>query len=222
MGSWEGASMNYALVAIVLLSVPALVGAGTYKCQDASGRYTFTDQSCKPGEAVVGPAMTAPAAPQAQPVAPSAPSPVIGPRAEKPVPYKRPQPVVVPPLPNVDLSGPAKDAQGRPIMAQSGGAAIVLEKGKLRPTNVLAACSALVTRCYKPGEREMDACFMSAPACSSERPWDDPAGYKPCCPPQCWKQYEAKRIVGVSPMAAFDATLFGRGKQGNAGCIPLR
>jgi hypothetical protein len=35
---------------------------------------------------------------------------------------------------------------------------------------------------------------MSVPQCTSAQPWDDPA-YKPCCPVQCWAQYEEKRIA---------------------------
>jgi len=38
---------------------------------------------------------------------------------------------------------------------------------------------------------------------------------------QCWKQYEAKRIAGLTAMAALDATLFG-GEMASESCIALR
>jgi hypothetical protein len=196
------------------MSLPALLGATMYKCQDASGKITYTDQPCKSGEVTSQKTEVAPA--------PAPPSPVTPSRTGKAVqPYKRPEPVVVPTLPDVDLSQLPKDAQGRPVLSQSDQAALVLEKqAKVQPVNVLAACSALVTHCYKPGERELDACFMSALRCASAQPWNDPA-YKPCCPAECWNQYEAKRIAGLPPLAAFDATLFAR-ESGGAGCIPIR
>jgi|MudIll2142460700_1097286.scaffolds.fasta_scaffold07471_3 hypothetical protein len=211
--------MQAKLVLVLLLSVPASLGATMYKCQDGSGKTTYTDQPCKAGEVTAQKSEAAPRA-AAQPAGTPSAAAASGPEKALP-PYKRPQPVVVPPLPDVDLSGLAKDSQGRPVLAQSGGTALVLEKQvKLRPVNVLAACSSLVTRCYKPGERELDACFMSVPRCTSAQPWDDPA-YKPCCPAQCWNEYEAKRIAGVSPQAALHATLFG-GEPRGGGCIPVR
>ena len=208
--------------AILLLALAAAslsAGAATYRCEDASGKVTYTDRPCAEGPAAEKRVLSAPApvpVPAARPAAESAPA------AQ---PYRRPQPVVVPPLPEADLSGLPKDAQGRPVLSQSGGAALVLDKpAKLQPVNVLAACSALVTRCYKPGERELDACFMSVPRCASAKPWDDPA-YTPCCPAQCWQQYEARRIAGMPSQAALHATLFG-GRDGGAGaeapCIAAR
>jgi len=176
------------LSALLLLAPPA--HAGLNKCQDASGRVTYTDQPC-PSTAT----------------APSTPAPPAPKRVE------------VPPLPRVDLSGLPKDAQGRPILSQSGDASIVLEsRGAPGPTHVLAACSTLVTRCYKPGERELDDCFASAPRCTSARPWEDPA-YKPCCPEACWKQYDTRRKAGATPQRALDQALFGGGSPAQS-CLP--
>jgi hypothetical protein len=185
-----------------------------FKCQAADGHITYTDQPCPAGDITQKRIDREPA--------PAAPPATQAPREPVPAsPYQRPRRVVVPPLPPVDLSALPKDSQGRPIIAQSGNLALVAETaGKRRPVNVLAACSGLITRCVKPRERELDACFMSAPQCPSAKPWEDPA-YPPCCPAQCWAQYEERRIAGMPPIAAFQATLFGR-DGGEAGCIPIR
>lgn len=176
-----------ALVALLLLAPSA--HAELNKCQDASGRVTYTDQACPSTSTST-----------ATPAAPA------------------PRRVEVAPPPQADLSALPKDAQGRPILSRSGDAAIVLEKRAPGPTNVLAACSSMVTRCYKPGERELDDCFASAPRCTSARPWEDPAA-KPCCPEACWRQYDARRKAGAAPMAALDQALFGAGSPAQS-CLP--
>jgi hypothetical protein len=53
----------------------------------------------------------------------------------------------VPPLPPPpDLSGLPKDSQGRPIIAGNSNYALVVDDdAQMRPVNVLAACSALIT-----------------------------------------------------------------------------
>lgn len=132
-----------------------------------------------------------------------------------------PKRVEVPPLPKADLAGLPRDAQGRPILGQGGGAAIVLEKrATLGRTNVLAACSSLVTRCYQPGVRELDDCFASVPRCASARPWED-AAYQPCCPEACRQLYDAQRKAGATPQRALDLALFGGGSPAR-GCLPAR
>lgn len=176
-----------ALVALLLLAPSA--HAELNKCQDASGRVTYTDQAC-PSTST------------------STSTPAVRP----------PKRVEVAPPPQPDLSALPKDAQGRPILSRSGDAALVLEKRAPGPTNVLAACSSMVTRCYKPGERELDDCFASAPRCTSARPWEDPA-YKPCCPETCWRQYDAQRKAGAPPQRALDQALFGGGSPAKS-CLP--
>jgi hypothetical protein len=95
----------------------------------------------------------------------------------------------------------------------------VATESKRGPINVLAACSVLVTRCYKPGSRSLDACVMSAPRCATARPWEAEP-YVACCPPACWETYEALRIAGEWPLDAFDQTLFGSDDM-RGGCVPL-
>jgi hypothetical protein len=131
------------------------------------------------------------------------------------------QRVEVPPLPKADISSLPRDAQNRPILNQSGGAAIVLApREKPGPANALAACSALVTRCVVPGRRELDDCFLSAPRCASARPWEE-VPYKPCCTEACWQRYQGLRQAGQAPLKAFDLALFGAGSV-DAGCLPAR
>lgn len=172
-----------------MMAALALIGAPSHadlnKCQDASGRVTYTDQPCTAGPAAA--------------------------------PAKR----VVSLLPKVDVSGLPRDAAGRAILGQSGDVAIVLEKrDKPGPTNVLAACSALVTRCYQPGVRELDDCFLSAPRCATSRPWEESA-YQPCCPEACWRGYQARRQAGAPPLKALDQALFGGGVAAQS-CLPAR
>ena len=177
-----------ALLALLLLAASA-AHAELNKCQDASGRVTYTDQACPTTSTAT-------------------PAPAVRP----------PKRVEVAPPPQPDLSALPKDAQGRPILSRSGDAALVLEKRAPGPTNVLAACSSMVTRCYKPGERELDDCFASAPRCTSARPWEDSAA-QPCCPEACWRQYETRRKAGAAPMAALDQALFGGGSPAQS-CLP--
>lgn len=211
-----------AMLALATFALPA--AAALYKCQDASGRVTYSDQPCPTGQTLQRQIETP--APARPPPAPATASGGGG-AATKPggdaaaAPYRRPQRVDVPPLPPVDLSHLPTDAQGRPVIARSGGAEIVAEKQANRtPVNVLAACSVLVSRCVKPPERTLDACFFSAPRCASAQPWNDPA-YTPCCPDECWNRYERQRIAGRSPLAALDAALFG-GDGAGSSCIPVR
>jgi hypothetical protein len=134
------------------------------------------------------------------------------------VPYA-PRSVEAPPLTRVDLSHLPKDSLGRPILMEGGAASLALERQAVPgPVNILAGCSVLVSRCVKPGERDLDSCFRSAPRCGSDRPWEiEP--YTPCCPPLCQSQYESRRRAGMPPLAAFDETLFGD-DLGQGSCIP--
>jgi hypothetical protein len=192
-----------AVLALAAFALPA--GAALYKCQDASGRVTYGDQPCVAGQTLTK-EIEAPA-PATASGGGSTTAKSAGDAAAAP--YRRPQRVEVPPLPPVDLARLPTDAQGRPVLGGSAGSEIVADKqAKRRPVNVLAACSSLVSRCVKPPERTLDACFFSAPRCASAQPWNDPA-YTPCCPAECWAGYERQRIAGMAPLAAFDAVLFG-------------
>lgn len=196
--------MRWLILIAVLVSPSAL--AVQYNCVDAAGRSSTSERPCPNAKAAKDDRPQHPPA-QANP-------PTSGIRDASP--YRRPAAVVVPPLPKVDLSGLPKDANGNPILMQGTGGSIVAAESRRGPINVLAACSVLVTRCVVPGSRTLDACFMSAPRCTTSRPWEE----EPCCPPACWERYEALRIAGEWPMDAYDQTLFG-GDDMRGGCVPL-
>lgn len=136
--------------------------------------------------------------------------------SEKAKPYVRPAPVQwTPPPSNVSklVEALPKDDQGRPILSQNGGAALVLEKqGSRRPTNVLAGCGNWVTRCLKVGERSLDQCFVSVPTCKSA---DGLSDTQQCCPAACLPSYEGFRRSGQPEMSAFNSALFGK-----PSCVP--
>lgn len=110
----------------LLLMFPVIAGAATYKCQDASGRVTYTDKACAEGETgsrpVAIPAPPAPApAPRTEPQG-------VQPRNDKAIaPYQRPKRVEGPPLAKFDASALPKDARGRPILVQTRDASLVLD-----------------------------------------------------------------------------------------------
>ncbi len=195
-------------------ALAATVQAQVYRCKDAAGSTSYSDRPC------AGPGVQQVEIPASR--SPAGESPPVGVSdgaASQPATYRRPARVEVPPLPQTDLgaltSALPKDAQGRPIVGSSGpgGASLVLEQQKEPgPVNALARCSALVTYCYAPGERELDACFFSVPRCATAQPWKESDA---CCPDACWDRYEAARKEGRPPLAAFDAALFREG-----GCVP--
>ena len=132
-------------------------------------------------------------------------------------PYRRPDPLpdwkpAPPKAP--DLSGLPRDEHGRPILSQDGaGNSIVLEKRDgPSPTQALAICSSSVTKCYEPGERSLDQCWVSMPRCASATGSD---GKEACCPAACLARYETERTAGATPLEATDKVLFG-----TPSCIP--
>jgi len=192
--------LNLRLIFVVLLWAPLTVAAATYRCQGADGKLAYSDRPCPTTDKTTGTVSSS------------------GARVEAP--YVRPTPVEVPPLPKSDASGAQKDAQGRPIVgADHGGATITLEKAKPGPLQVLAACSALVTRCVNPPARSLDACFMSAPRCTSPKPWLEADGNTTCCPQACWERFESLRKSGKTPIVALDNALYGGGDSSKS-CLP--
>jgi hypothetical protein len=96
---------------------------------------------------------------------------------------------------------------------------IAIDPARRNPVNFLAACSVMITRCHTSGAGELDACVMSAPRCKSPKPWEE-ASTELCCPAECWRQYEARRLAGVAPQAAFDMAMYGT--DGGDTCVPLK
>jgi hypothetical protein len=69
------------------------------------------------------------------------------------------------------------------------------------PITAVAACAEMLTLCYVPGSRSLDACVSAAPTCSTDRPWLETV---PCCPSRCRDQYERARRDGATPRDAYD------------------
>jgi len=196
-------------ICLWIVLAPTLTSAAVYKCRDPAGQPSFSDRPCPGAESVKI---------NRQPSAPTTNGASVDVVAEAP--YQRPRAVAMPPLPPVDLSSLPTDAAGNPILVPGEGASIVAVKGPPGPLNVLAACSALVTRCVHPGIRSLDACFMSAPRCADARPWAAQP-FVVCCPATCWESYEALRIAGKTPLAAYDKALFGSAESTPDGCVPM-
>ena len=68
-----------------------------------------------------------------------------------------------------------------------------------------AACAHLVSNCFQPGVRSLDACMLSAPVCSTAEPWDEAIA---CCAADCSISYAALRTSGVDPLSAYLKVLF--------------
>jgi hypothetical protein len=196
-----------ATIGTIVISFFASSPADTMnKCRDNAGRVTYADQPCEMSGLSRD---AAPARPSSAPDKTIVTSPA--PSAKVPD-YQPPQTVEVPPLPDVDVSGLPKDERGRPIVSQTPGALLVLEKSEPGPVQALARCSSLVTRCVEPGKRDLDTCVMSAPRCTTDKPWQETT---PCCPPVCWERYDIERKSGKTPLAAYDRVFFGENT-----CIP--
>lgn len=80
------------------------------------------------------------------------------------------------------------------------------------PSQALAICSSSVKKCYEPGQRSLDQCWVSMPRCAAASGSD---GKEVCCPSACVARYEEKRTAGATPPEATDSVLFG-----NPSCIP--
>lgn len=113
--------------------------------------------------------------------------------------------VMMPPLPpQPDLSGYPLDAEGRPILL-SGATFNVVAVTTPDAMTARDACAALVSNCYSPGVRSMDACMMSAPTCLTTTPWNEAT---PCCAQACLDGYAALRTAKVDPLNSYLKVLY--------------
>lgn len=121
--------------------------------------------------------------------------------------YERPPTVSLPDVTLPDANGlpfPRDDA-GRPIIGGGAGVIIVYDPSRRDPVTVLGDCTALITYCYAPPARTLDACIVSVPVCRTSRPWEEPGI---CCPAACRDAYENLRRMGRPPDDAFDEVYF--------------
>lgn len=95
---------------------------------------------------------------------------------------------------------------GGNLLAQIGEARLELDPTVRDPLTGLGACSDLLTYCFEPGVKSLDACASEVTRCSTKEPWNE----EDCCPDSCIKAYEDARR-SAEPLAAFDTALYGNG-----------
>jgi hypothetical protein len=110
-----------------------------------------------------------------------------------------------PDLPKVDvpnLSLPKKGSHFSLIETSAGG--IQLNPASSDAITALGTCTDLITYCYEPGARSLDACVEAVPRCRTSKPWEE----ADCCPSACVDAYSRARSQGQEPIAAFEKALF--------------
>ncbi len=111
--------------------------------------------------------------------------------------------IQLPQLPPVRVSsiGLPVNETGQAILIEVQQARLDLDPTVRDPITAVATCADLVTYCYSPGARTLDACIAAIPGCSSQRPWEETI---PCCPSRCREDYQRARRAGTAPMQAYD------------------
>lgn len=201
--AWSG----FVVIAMLLAgSAPAqAAGRAIFKCSGADGKTLFSDRPCPDSDSQQ--ALSARGG-SVQPAAPPAPAPVAAkPKQATAAPDPADCSTWAPPDSKVSVEPPGEvdpellphDANGRPI------AIFVSKRG---PGAVAAACSAMVSACSQKSSdpnSSVDACFKSAPRCTTERPWDEE---KACCPQTCWQKFAELRRQCVGASQASYKALF--------------
>lgn len=117
--------------------------------------------------------------------------------------YTPPARIAVPEVKPPDLGVLRKDEEGMPIIAEEHGVRLRVNLNKRDAITAMSACSNRVAACVQrkdlPGGRSIDACWMHAPRCQSDHPWDEVGG---CCPTRCSELYEALRKRNYSEREA--------------------
>jgi hypothetical protein len=174
-----------------------------HKCTDADGKTIFSDAPCPNGsgqdaapEPATPAASPAPAQPAAAAVAqtseaadPSDCSSWTPPEGDVTVDQPR----------KVDREALPRDRSGNPVE---------IFVSKRSANTVAAACSAMVSACSHKSDdpgKSIDACFKSAPRCTSDRPWEQDTA---CCPQACWQKYVDLRRKCVDASTASYRALF--------------
>ena len=115
-----------------------------------------------------------------------------------------PPKVIVPPLPPPpDYSSYPVDGMNDPILNAGSDLYVVPA-----PPDALTArdlCADLISNCFAPGTRSLDACMLSAPRCQTSQPWTESS---PCCADACWSAYAALRTAGTDPLTAYLRVLY--------------
>ena len=116
-----------------------------------------------------------------------------------------------PPVQDLAVLGAPQLPDGRFFVFGTPAASLTIDATLSGPVTALGACTRWITTCVDPLSRSLDDCARSAPACATDRPWEEP----PCCPAGCFAAYEAARLDGTAPLAAFSQVYFT-----DASCFP--
>lgn len=190
--------------------------AAVYKCTDANGQVAYLDKPCpataRQQEVQVQPAPRTPKSVPANTANPAAkPAAEVASTSDAkqdctnwiPPPWS----VKVDPPPKPDLSALPRDEQGHAVVLRSATLELVAVE-KPDALTVQTACSTMLTACWhKDNDKKnsMDACFQSAPRCTTSRPWEEG---RACCPESCWQKYSTLRRQCVDPLGAVQQALF--------------
>ena len=181
---------------------PVLAAKPIFKCLQADGKTTFRDSPCPAAAAQREVQLRGGTAQETDPAAAAA-AEAAAKRARDPnncSSWQAPDQKLVVELPKrVDPDQLPQGADGKPLQ-------LFLEQHG--PATVAAACSAMVSACYHQNDdasRTLDACFESAPRCTTARPWEEAHA---CCPDACWQKYVELRRHCVDATSASYKALF--------------
>lgn len=117
-----------------------------------------------------------------------------------------------PPVQDLAALGAPRLPDGRFFVFGTPDASLTIDVTLAGPVTALGACTRWITTCVDPASRSLDDCARSAPACATDRPWEEAAA---CCPAACFAAYETARLAGIAPLAAFSQVYFT-----DASCFP--
>ncbi len=207
----------FAALVVIALSTDAVKAGAIYKCTGSDGSIAFRDKPCDAAaaqsEVAVGKTTHFDNTP---PSALSTPDVDPGTKAAQPAEPKDcstwvppPWKVDVQPPPEPDYSAYPKDEEGQPILVPGSAVQVIaISHDKRDALSVQSECAAMLDGCFhKDNDKRnsFDACFNSAPRCSSSRPWEES---KPCCPDACWQKYADLRRQCVDPFSASSRVFF--------------
>jgi hypothetical protein len=125
--------------------------------------------------------------------------------------------VVDPPLFSGSFTAPERsDLAALPLPQMPGRPGLVLvgvphgflyfDPAERTPVSAASECAVAVLSCYQPGVRDWAGCLANVPQCGDDTPW---IGEHPmCCAAGCAGRYQALRLAGEVPPAAFVKAVF--------------
>jgi hypothetical protein len=193
-------------IALIFSASGATAATHIHKCTGADGKTVFSDAPCPNGteqDAAPEPAVPAPSHAAPAPPKPSAAAAVAKAEAADPSDCSN----WTPPEGDVTVEQPRKiDRDALPHDLSGNPVEIFVSKPSAN--TVAAACSSMVSACSHKSDdpgKSIDACFKSAPRCTSDRPWEQDTA---CCPQACWQKYSDLRRKCVDASTASYRALF--------------